>query len=1131
MNVEEKLNLYTYKEPSYELLDRQISLSDFLCENEYKKNSGVWEKEVETKDEVTIMIVGDLLCQENMIRGFQTKDGRFDFKPCFDFVRATFKSADFVVGNLETPISETAPYRGEILTHEGPFFCNAPIEYLSALKYAGFDMLTTANNHTLDAGARGLLETIENVNNMGFIQTGTFDEEKPKFEIVNICGIKVGFTAFSFNYNLMHTNLNEKGKETLINTYTKKSAQKIFEEMKAMGAEYTVCFPHWGKEFTSILSKAQLKASKELTEIGYDFVAGSHAHVVQRFEYVNEKPVIFSLGNLVSHINGLGKRKLDERYPVICVLKLKRDGNGIIPDISFIPCEIRKTHNQIPFRVLPMCANIPYDREVNSRKAIIIGNVERMINYPEKLTNTSFMIDEKALEELLDTLKDRAMLDDVYSEITKNPGYIYLDSSEDVDLLEKGVLKYKINENDAEVKHVCSASSVVRVPAAVEEHPVTKINTNGSINENTKILYLNNSIKCICRNALSGYSSLESVRLFKNLEVIEDCAFENCKNLTGIILPITLERLGNGVFRNCTKLLSVKIPPSVTEIGEGVFEGCNKVTIYCEEGSFAHSYAIEHNIPYKLMPLINGGKGTMKLFGNKKRTYTPPASVVELQEIVNNDPKWMKKVEFQHNKRLVPMLRPTDKKLTPEQEDEILRFWDEKTNGVYRPDLTWYQFYYSRTGIESPEFIDNTLSYYFLVDEFNDQKYANLKDKGYVGKFFSEVKQPETVAINIRGYYYDKNYNMISKDEFMKLCVSCGSDIVIKPSYGTSGGVGISFVKKEALESEFEKVIKEFDSDYIIQIAIKQHEKLMEIAPNSVNTIRLLTYFVDGEVIPVTAALRMGVGEAKVDNLHFGGVACSIDKNGCCSKFAIDGKGNMYPSHPDTGYVFENTIIPSYDKAVELATKMHEKLPMFGHIGWDIAIDENGDAVLIEFNLWYAQLALFQIGNGPMWGENFDKILNMILRKAHVEFTQNGLVLQAFKDRVRVSKINASVSGKVRIPETSVGRPVTSIMGSVCSKNKNIEELELPPVKYIGKKAFVNCKTLTKVIIGDAPVQIDNFAFSGCEKLKKVVFNGDAKYISNNAFKGCKKVTLYGKAGSYVEEYAKNNGLSFKVLD
>lgn len=84
------------------------------------------------------------------------------------------KSADLSIGNLETPISKTAPYRGEIITHEGPFFCNAPVEYLKAIKDAGFDMITTANNHTIDAGVCGLLETMNECRGAKLIQTGTF---------------------------------------------------------------------------------------------------------------------------------------------------------------------------------------------------------------------------------------------------------------------------------------------------------------------------------------------------------------------------------------------------------------------------------------------------------------------------------------------------------------------------------------------------------------------------------------------------------------------------------------------------------------------------------------------------------------------------------------------------------------------------------------------------------------------------------------------------------------------------------------------------------------------------------------------------------------------------------------------
>lgn len=510
--------------------------------------------------------------------------------------------------------------------------------------------------------------------------------------------------------------------------------------------------------------------------------------------------------------------------------------------------------------------------------------------------------------------------------------------------------------------------------------------------------------------------------------------------------------------------------------------------------------------------------------------YKPSKAVTELQEVILQDEWWVQKVNFQHNKRLAPMLRDSDKPLTEEQKDRILQFWDEKTNGVYRPDLTWYQFYYSRTGIEDPAFIDNTLQYYLYIDNFNDKRYATFKDKNYVAKLFPEINQPETIAMNICGYYYDAQYNMISKAEFEKICTHQETDFVIKPSYGTSGGDSVTFVSKETEEAEIKKALSGYSKNYVVQYAVKQHKDLTQIAPNSINTIRLLTFLVDGEIRPLSAVLRMGIGTAKVDNLSFGGIACGIDKNGVCTKYAIDKYGNMFDRHPDSGHIFENTKIPNYSKVLELAETLHKKLPMFGNIAWDIAIDEKGDAVLIEFNTWYTQLALHQVSNGPTYGDSFNDILDMIMKKVHIELPEErGMSMWAYKDEVKIKSIKKKCGSSISVPAEIVGRPVSTIMNKACTGNKSLKDIKLQSIRRIGSKAFSGCEKLRRVELGENLRTIGAGAFENCKSLDTVIFRRDTASDLSKAFKGCDNLKVVcGPPDSKVQSFAKMNDLEFR---
>ena len=160
---------YEYKSPGYKLSERNKKYVFNQEENKklsryfFDEDAKIYKSSMDNKEEISMLFAGDLLCQENIIESYKIGENEFDFTLCYEYIWQLLKSSDFSAGNLETPIADTAPYRGEIITHEGPFYCNAPISYLNALKYAGFDMLTTANNHAIDAGARGIYETITNI--------------------------------------------------------------------------------------------------------------------------------------------------------------------------------------------------------------------------------------------------------------------------------------------------------------------------------------------------------------------------------------------------------------------------------------------------------------------------------------------------------------------------------------------------------------------------------------------------------------------------------------------------------------------------------------------------------------------------------------------------------------------------------------------------------------------------------------------------------------------------------------------------------------------------------------------------------------------------------------------------------
>lgn len=142
-------------------------------------------------------------------------------------------------------------------------------------------------------------------------------------------------------------------------------------------------------------------------------------------------------------------------------------------------------------------------------------------------------------------------------------------------------------------------------------------------------------------------------------------------------------------------------------------------------------------------------------------------------------------------------------------------------------------------------------------------------------------------------------------------------------------------------------------SRYIIQERVLQHPKMSTLNPSCVNTIRLVTCFHDGVVIPFSAAVRIGRKGNVTDNWHTGGIIIRLNmETGCLDRHGFtlpEYGGKKHAKHPETGVVFEGYEIPFCHQAVELATRLHRYFYGTHSIGWDIAITEKGP-VFIEGN-------------------------------------------------------------------------------------------------------------------------------------------------------------------------------------
>ena len=102
--------------------------------------------------------------------------------------------------------------------------------------------------------------------------------------------------------------------------------------------------------------------------------------------------------------------------------------------------------------------------------------------------------------------------------------------------------------------------------------------------------------------------------------------------------------------------------------------------------------------------------------------------------------------------------------------------------------------------------------------------------------------------------------------------------------------------------------------------------------------------------------------------------------NGQLKEVAYNAHGEMFSEHPQ-GYHFSDCIVPSYQKAVEMVKHCHEKLGHFRLVSWDVAIDKDGEPILIEANMRNGECDFHQFNNGPLFGELTDQVLREVFAR------------------------------------------------------------------------------------------------------------------------------------------------------
>ena len=320
----------------------------------------LWSSSIKSQ-EVSFLFMGDIMGHGPQIKSaWQENKKQYEYSEVFNPLEDIISSVDFAIGNLEVTLAGK-PFKGY------PQF-SSPDELAVACKNSGMDVLVTANNHSCDRKNKGIVRTLDVLDSLKILHTGTFKDvknrEKNNLLVLSKEGINVGLLNYTYGTNGLPFS-----DPVYVNLVDSVLIKKDVINAKNKDLDKLIVFVHWGYEYKDFPNSYQKKYNRFFQGLGVDVVIGSHPHVIQPMVYSKENNheflTVFSLGNFVS--NQRAERK--DGGAMFRLSFQKTDNNIQISRKEYIPVWVHKymEKEKYHFQILP-CARPIYNEKYFSNK-------------------------------------------------------------------------------------------------------------------------------------------------------------------------------------------------------------------------------------------------------------------------------------------------------------------------------------------------------------------------------------------------------------------------------------------------------------------------------------------------------------------------------------------------------------------------------------------------------------------------------------------------------------------------------------------------------------------------------------------------------------------------------------------
>lgn len=286
-------------------------------------NESQEKKEPEVKEErLSLIMVGDALLHSSLYRdGYQ--NGTYDFTSQLELIKPEIQKHDLAFYNQESILGGTS-----IGLSDYPNF-NSPQEFGDAMIDAGFNLVSLANNHTMDRGVTAIQNSCDYWKTKDVLTAGSYcsAEDAEEIKIKEKNGIKYTMLAYTYGTNGITV---PSDKPYLVNLYSDEKAKADIEKVRDK-VDLLIVSMHWGTEYRSEPTDEQKREAEYLSNLGVDIIIGTHPHVIEPITYINDTLVIYSLGNFISaQSTNNDYNTMVELMTSVDVVKTTKDGQSEI---------------------------------------------------------------------------------------------------------------------------------------------------------------------------------------------------------------------------------------------------------------------------------------------------------------------------------------------------------------------------------------------------------------------------------------------------------------------------------------------------------------------------------------------------------------------------------------------------------------------------------------------------------------------------------------------------------------------------------------------------------------------------------------------------------------------------------